>query len=77
MGESEKRREIPWLERREIKVTIKELFVWAENNNCLDCDICVQYRDDGGMYSGMDYDIHPTLEETARENSSSKNIVVL
>lgn len=58
-------------------MTIKELFMWAENNDCLDCDICVQYRDDGGMYPGMDYDIHPTLEETARENSSNKNVVVL
>lgn len=58
-------------------MTIKELFVWAENNNCLDCDICVKNRYDGGLYFGMDYDIHPTLEETARENSSSKNVVVL
>lgn len=64
-------------------MTIKELFAWAVNNDCLDCDMCVKYRDDGGMYPGMDYDIqmdydiHPTLEETSRENSSSKNVVVL
>lgn len=64
-------------------MTIKELFVWAENNNCLDCDICVQYRDDSGMYSGMDYDIHPTLEGTDPKNlpkseiRKRKNVVVL
>lgn len=27
---------------------LKELLEWAVKNDCLDCDICVQYRDDGG-----------------------------
>lgn len=64
-------------------MTIKELFMWAENNDCLDCDICVQYRDDGGLYFGTDYDIHPTLERTAHKNlpeseiRKRKNVVVL
>lgn len=53
-------------------MTLKELFRWAEKNDCLDCDICVQYRDDGGLYHGRDHDIHPTLEET-----DSKKVVVL
>lgn len=51
---------------------LKELLEWAVKNDCLDCDICVQYRDDGGLYHGMDYDIHPTLEGTA-----PKKVVVL
>lgn len=28
-------------------MTLKELLEWAEKNDCLDCDVCVQYRDDG------------------------------
>ena len=37
---------------------LKELIEWAKKNDCLDCDICVQYRDDGGLYHGRDYDIY-------------------
>ena len=51
---------------------LKELIEWAKKNDCLDCDICVQYRDDGGLYRGRDYDIQPTLEEV-----DSKKVVVL
>ena len=51
---------------------LKELIEWAKKNDCLDCDICVQYRDDGGLYHGRDYDIQPTLEEV-----DSKKVVVL
>lgn len=64
-------------------MTIKELFIWAENNNCLDCDICVRNRYDGGLYFGTDYDIHPTLERTAHKNlpeseiCKRKNVIVL
>lgn len=53
-------------------MTLKELLEWAEKNDCLDCDVCVQYRDDGGLYPGKDYDIYPMLEET-----DSKKAVVL
>lgn len=49
------------------RMTLKELLEWAEKNDCLDCDVCVQYRDDGGLYHGRDYDIHPTLEVNASE----------
>lgn len=46
---------------------LKELLEWAEKNDCLDCDVCVQYRDDGGLYHGRDYDIYPKLEVNASE----------
>lgn len=49
------------------RMTLKELLEWAEKNDCLDCDVCVQYRDDGGLYHGRDYDIYPTLEVNASE----------
>lgn len=48
-------------------MTLRKLVEWAEKNDCLDCDVCVQYRDDGGLYHGRDYDIHPTLEVNASE----------
>lgn len=53
-------------------MTIKELIEWAEKKDCLDCDICVQYRDDEVLYPGKDYDIYPILEET-----DSKKVIVL
>ena len=53
-------------------MTLKELLEWAEKNDCLDCDVCVQYRDDEVLYPGEDYDIYPILEET-----NSKKVVVL
>ena len=59
-------------EERLKHMTLRELVEWAEKNDCLDCDVCVQYRDDGGLYHGRDYDIHPTLEVNA-----SEKIVVL
>lgn len=55
------------------RMTLKELLEWAEKNDCLDCDVCVQYRDDGGLYYGRDYDIQPTLEG----KPSGKIVVVL
>lgn len=30
--------------------------------DCLDYEICVQYRDDGGLYDGVDFDILPDFE---------------
>ena len=53
-------------------MTIKELYEWAKKHDCLDSEICVQYRDAGGLYYGMDYDIQPTLE-----GKPSGKIVVL
>lgn len=29
-------------------MTIKELIEWAKKHDCLDCEVCVQYRDEGG-----------------------------
>ena len=42
-------------------MTLKELLEWAEKNDCLDCDVCVQYRDGGGLYYGEDFDIDPPI----------------
>lgn len=33
-------------------MTIKELIEWAKKHDCLDCEVCVQYRDEGGLVSG-------------------------
>lgn len=35
-------------------MTIRELYEWAKKNNCVDYDVAVQYRDDGGYYDGTE-----------------------
>lgn len=35
-------------------MTIRELYKWAEQNNALDYNIEIQYRDDGGLYMGRE-----------------------
>lgn len=54
-------------------MTVKELYEWAKKHKCLDCAICMQYRDDGGLYYGRDYDIEPKVER----KPNSKMVVVL
>lgn len=53
-------------------MTLREIIEWAKKNDCLDCVVCVQYRDGGGLYYGEDFDIDPRLEEI-----NSKNVIVL
>lgn len=54
-------------------MTVKELYEWAKENDCLDCDIGVQYRDGGGLYYGREYDLDP--EEDWDDND--KKVVIL
>lgn len=35
-------------------MTIKELYEWAKKNNCEEYEVEIQYRDDGGYYTGTD-----------------------
>ena len=44
------------------KMTLRKLIEWAKLFDCLDYEICVQYRDDGGLYEGVDFDILPDFE---------------
>ena len=53
-------------------MTLKELLEWAEKNDCLDYTLCVQYRDEGGMYEGEDFDILPDIDEI-----DGKKVIVL
>lgn len=53
-------------------MTLREILEWAKKNDCLDCVVCVQYRDGGGLYYGEDYDLDPRLEER-----DSKKVIVL
>lgn len=54
-------------------MTVKELYEWAKENDCLDCDIGVQYRDEGGLYYGIEYDIDPTIKW---EQNYKKSVVL-
>lgn len=44
------------------KMTLRKLIEWAKMFDCLDCEICVQYRDDDVLYEGVDFDILPYFE---------------
>ena len=43
-------------------MTLRDLIAWAKMFDRLDCEICVQYRDAGGLYEGVDFDILPDFE---------------
>lgn len=45
---------------------------WAKKNDYLDLEVCVQYRDGGGLYYGEDFDIDPRVEEV-----NNRDVVVL
>ena len=38
-------------------MTIQELYDWAKEKDMLDYELRVQYRDDGGDYSGEDAEL--------------------
>ena len=54
-------------------MTVRELYEWAKENNCLDFDIEIPHRDGGGYYYGCD-DAEPTIEP--RQNSWNTEKVV-
>lgn len=54
-------------------MTVRELYEWAEQNNALDFDIEIQYRDGGGFYDCAD-DAEPSIE--TRYNSWNSEKVV-
>ena len=53
-------------------MTIEELYNWAIDNNCENYQVEIQYRDDGGFYTGTD-----NLDETYIEIVEEEEIVVL
>lgn len=55
-------------------MTMRELFAWAEENNAMDMDIEIKYRDSGGCYDGVD-ECDPFV--TKSENDPSKMCVHL
>jgi hypothetical protein len=60
-------------EREVRKMTVRELYEWAEQNNALDFDIEIQHRDGGGFYDSAD-DAEPSIE--TRYNSWNSEKVV-
>lgn len=53
--------------KKEIKIkknmTIEELYKWGIEHDCLDYEIRIQYRDDGGEYFGCDEEMFLTINE--------------
>lgn len=59
--------------REEIKkMTIRDLYNWAVANGIEDFEIQIQYRDDGGYYSGTD-----SCEQSDIEIDAIHNEVIL
>lgn len=56
-------------------MTVRELYEWAKENDALDLDIEIQYRDGGGCYVGVD-ECEPELSERYREYHT-ENVVLL
>ena len=56
-------------------MTVRELHEWATENDALDLDIEIQYRDGGGYYFGVD-ECDPTLSERQKEYHT-ENVVLL
>ena len=44
-------------------MTIEELYKWGVEHDCLDYEIRIQYRDDGGEYFGCDEEMFLTINE--------------
>ena len=55
-------------------MTVRELYQWAEEQNALDLDIEIPYRDSGGYYIGCDDVDYPEI--VPRENSYNTELVV-
>ena len=53
--------------------TIEEFYNWAIKNNVKDYKIAVQYRDDGGDYSGVDCNVSCDLSDI---NRNTKEVVL-
>jgi hypothetical protein len=46
-----------------MKLTVQELYDLAKDFEALDFQILIQYRDDGGDYSGKDEDLYTEFDE--------------
>lgn len=55
-------------------MTPKDLYEWAVEHGVEDCDIEIQYRDDGGYYYGT---TDVTFDEIEIENKSYGKVIVL
>ena len=55
-------------------MTPKDLYEWAVKHDVQDCDIEIQYRDDGGYYEGT---TNARLDEIEIKNESYGKVIVL
>ena len=58
-------------------MTIKELHEWAVENNALDMDVEIAFRDDGGVYSGAEALDDPIITESQVCRGVAKKVVLL
>ena len=47
-------------------MTVRELYEYAKENNLLDYEVRIKYRDDGGEYQGTDPDLYLVVKESRK-----------
>ena len=57
-------------------MTIRDLYKWAKENNALDLDVVVQYRDGSGCYSGSD-DLETPTSQSREYDYQTETILVI
>ena len=57
-------------------MTIRDLYKWAKENNALDLDVVVQYRDSGGYYSGSEDLETPTFQSREYDYQTETILVI-
>lgn len=58
-------------------MTVRDLYKWAKENNALDLDVVVQYRDSGGYYEGAEDLETPIIATKKHDNNQTENILVI
>ena len=57
-------------------MTVRDLYEWAKENNALDLDVVVQYRDGGGCYEGTD-DLETPIFQSREYDYQTETILVI
>ena len=55
-------------------MTVREFYDWAKRHDCLDYEVEIQHRDDGGYYSGTS-DLRESEIEIDREKYSGVVVI--
>lgn len=57
-------------------MTVRDLYEWAKENNALDLDVVVHYRDGGGCYEGTE-DLETPIFQSREYDYQTETILVI